>query len=64
MFSVPDGGGEERKYQLVYIPILTYGHELCVVTERIRLRIRYKQWKLVSSTGWPVFTLHDRMRNL
>ncbi|KAL6466538.1 hypothetical protein MHYP_G00243420, partial [Metynnis hypsauchen] len=37
-------------YRSVYIPTLTYGHELWVMTKRMRLRIQAAEMSLF--TGW------------
>ena len=48
-------------YQLVYVPTLTYGHKLWVVTERMRSRIQAAEMNLL----WRVsgLSLRDRMRS-
>ncbi len=37
-------------YQSIYVPALTYGHELWVVTERMRLRIQAAEMSFLR--GW------------
>ncbi|KAF7648904.1 hypothetical protein LDENG_00150410, partial [Lucifuga dentata] len=48
-------------YQSIYIPILTYGHEFWVVTERIRSRIQAAEMKFLCRVSG--FTLRDRVRS-
>jgi len=48
-------------YWSIYVPTLTYGHELCVVTERTRSRIQAaKMGFLRRESG---LSLRDRVRN-
>ena len=48
-------------YQSVYVPTLTYGHELWVVTERKRLQIQVAKISFLRRASWLRF--RDRVRN-
>lgn len=42
-------------YQSIYIPILTYGHELRVVTERMRLQVQLVKIRFSKQDCWAHF---------
>ncbi|KAF7650109.1 hypothetical protein LDENG_00131220, partial [Lucifuga dentata] len=48
-------------YQSIYVPILTYGHELWVMTERIRSWIQVAEMRLLCRVFG--LTLRDRVRS-
>jgi len=48
-------------YRSIYFPTLTYGHELWVVTKRMRLRIRRR--KFVFLRRMAGLSLRDRVRS-
>ena len=48
-------------YWSIYVPILTYGHELWVVTERTRSRIQAAEVGVLR--GVSGLSLRDRVRN-
>ena len=49
-------------YQSIYIPTLTYGHELWVLTKRMRLRIQGAEMSLPCRVAG--LNLRDRVRSL
>ncbi len=48
-------------YQSIYVPTLTYGHELWVVTERMRLRIQAAEMSFLCRVAG--LSLRDRVRS-
>ncbi|KAK3556679.1 hypothetical protein QTP70_013061 [Hemibagrus guttatus] len=48
-------------YQSIYVPTLTYGHELWVMTERVRSRIQAAEMSLLRSVAGR--SLRDRVRS-
>uniref|UniRef100_A0A8C6NQZ4 Reverse transcriptase domain-containing protein n=1 Tax=Nothobranchius furzeri TaxID=105023 RepID=A0A8C6NQZ4_NOTFU len=48
-------------YRLIYVPTLTYGHELWVVTERTRLRIQAAEMSFLQRVAG--LSLRDRVRS-
>jgi len=48
-------------YRSVYVPTLTYGHELWVVTERMRLRIQATKMSFLRRVAG--LSLRDRVRS-
>ncbi|KAK0130608.1 putative uncharacterized transposon-derived protein F52C9.6 [Merluccius polli] len=48
-------------YQLIYVPALTYGHELWVVTERTRLRVQAAKISFLRRVAG--LSLRDRVRS-
>ena len=48
-------------YQSIYIPTLTYGHDLLVVTERMRLRMQAAEMSFVRRVAG--LSLGDRVRS-
>ncbi|KAF7640778.1 hypothetical protein LDENG_00014950, partial [Lucifuga dentata] len=48
-------------YQSIYVPILTYGHELWVMTKRTRSRIQATKMKFLRRVSG--LTLRDRVRS-
>ncbi len=48
-------------YQSIYVPALTYGHELWLVTERMRWRIQAAEMSFLCRVAG--FSLRDRMRS-
>ncbi len=48
-------------YQSIYVPTLTYGHELGVVTERMRLWIQAAEMSFLRRVAG--LTLRDRVRS-
>jgi len=48
-------------YRSIYIPTLTYGHELWVVTRRMRLRIQAAEMSFLCRV--PEFSLRNRVRS-
>jgi len=67
--AAPDRPGEEELswkaklsiYWSVYVPTLTYGHELWVVTERTRLRIQAADMSFLRRVAG--LSLRDRVRS-
>ncbi|KAF7654265.1 hypothetical protein LDENG_00072170, partial [Lucifuga dentata] len=49
-------------YQSIYVPILTYGHELWVMTERTRSQIQAAEMRFLCRVSG--LTLRDRVRSL
>ncbi|KAI3373314.1 hypothetical protein L3Q82_006613 [Scortum barcoo] len=41
-------------YQSIYVPTLTYGHELWVMTERTRSRIQAAEMSFLPQGGWAL----------
>ncbi|KAK3517289.1 hypothetical protein QTP70_002930 [Hemibagrus guttatus] len=48
-------------YQSIYVPTLTYGHELWVMTERVRSRIQAAEMSFLCRVAGPSF--RDRVRS-
>ncbi|KAK3547561.1 hypothetical protein QTP86_024709 [Hemibagrus guttatus] len=48
-------------YQSVYVPTLTYGHELCVMTKRVRSRIQAAEMSFLHRVAGH--SLRDRVRS-
>ena len=49
-------------YQSIFVPALTYGHELWVVTERTRLRVQAAEMSFFRRVAG--LSLRDRARSL
>ncbi|KAK3511556.1 hypothetical protein QTP70_009656 [Hemibagrus guttatus] len=48
-------------YQSIYVPTLTYGHELCVMTERVRSRIQAAEMSFLHRVAGR--SLRDKVRS-
>lgn len=49
-------------YPAIYVPTLTYGHQLCVVTKRMRLRIQAVEMGFL--WRWTGLSLRDTVRRM
>lgn len=57
-----DEGAELSIFRSIYLPALSYGHELWVMTEKIRLPIQAEGKSTLHWVAW--LSLKNRMRSL